>query len=79
MGAPAIPVKTRLERFFRKHKVRASALESRGLSRAQLLRYRKGAASPTVQTARRLIKALNAMGHRCKANDLFALDDDDAF
>lgn len=78
MGAPPIQLSTRLERFMRQHNIAVDALRPYRIPRSQLLRYRTGVASPTVKTARRIIKAFNDMGYKCTANDLFALDNDDA-
>ena len=72
-----IRANTRLERFMRKHEIPSNVLETEGMPRSQLLRYRKGEDSPNVKTARRIVKGFNAKGYQCKANDLFELDDED--
>jgi hypothetical protein len=50
------------------------------IARDRLLLYRIGAASPTLSTIRRLVRGFRALTRNptITANDLFALDDDDA-
>jgi transcriptional regulator with XRE-family HTH domain len=74
-----IPVESsRLERFMRARGILPKDLSrASGVTRTQLLDYRKNTSSPMISTARRLVKGVRRLGYACTFNDLWPLNDDD--
>jgi hypothetical protein len=73
--------RTRLERAIRAYELFPGRIaNASGTARDRLQLYRIGAASPTLSTIRRLVRGFRALTRNptITANDLFALDDDDA-
>ena len=72
--------RTRLERYIRARRLRIREVEkTTGINRNVMLRYRRGEASPTLPTIRRILEGLRRLSGNpgLKTNDLFPLDDDD--